>query len=925
MNQSYDPLLEQNETFGILSLSVGEIFHIILAPLFMKDQTPTVVLSITVDPFYASLSLCLVSYFFWVLRTRTSQPKDTDSASDNKDITASQKRKTQFLNENYGVYGYRGSPGGYIDEWRPREFPSLALPLGKQQPKQIPLYDKDQPETDPSQKEEVYLDYAGASLPTRSQLLSIARLSSQILANPHSTGPAAARTLIGIQQMEKRVLEHLDGLPGRFAMMSHPPAFATSLEYHPGYALAFTSGTTESLRLVAERFPWCGPCSCCGRRSVFLYAHNSHNSLVGMRNLVLNKGGTFVCRSLAEIEAMSIDDFDEMRNHHGGPSCDQCSDEEYANMIAVPQECNALAKICDTKSISRKARQAQGWYTLVDIAKAASTGPISLRGVDADFAVLSWTKVFGEPTGLGALLVRQSLLHTLFSSKTQHSHYQGGGSVNLLLPGTQVCVPKPDGLAAWTSGTKHFRGILALQAGFEELEKRGGMERIHSHSYCLAKEFVRRLRSLSHRNGSRAIQLFGAWASKGLNSVEEVGTAVAFNVVRDDGSVVGYNEVSKLGAFKGIQFRSGCFCNPGACQEALQRTDTETFTEYEKLGKVCGDHLDILNGKPTGLIRVSFGKDSMWEDMDFMVQFLSNTFVGGPSESRKISTRATTTRQPRTAHVSELYIFPIKSCGGQKVNKWKIEKSSGKLFHDREFALVDASGKAIQLQNCPKMTTISARINMKSQTMTVSAPGQREIVISLLDDSNGDQKETAIKVCGNKCAAKLWGDYGVSEWFRSYLGVNCWLARHIGGQYKLQEQEFSDKRPGFVNEESLLLISQGAVDTLNDVLQQRNEHPTTSRQFRPNIVVHGKDHKIDEEEWKDMTIRRNGAVLQFKSHCARCAMVDFDPENGTKRRTLKALAQYRRRGGQITFGILCRAQVEQHDAWIKVGDELTWQ
>lgn len=47
------------------------------------------------------------------------------------------------------------------------------------------------------------------------------------------------------------------------------------------------------------------------------------------------------------------------------------------------------------------------WLVLLDAAKGAATAPPDLSSCPADFVVLSYYKIFGWPTGLGALLVRR--------------------------------------------------------------------------------------------------------------------------------------------------------------------------------------------------------------------------------------------------------------------------------------------------------------------------------------------------------------------------------------------------------------------------------------------------------------------------------------------------------------------------------------
>ena len=139
--------------------------------------------------------------------------------------------------------------------------------------------------------------------------------------------------------------------------------------------------------------------------------------------------------------------------------------------------------------------------------------------------------------------------------------------------------------------------------------------------------------------------------------------------------------------------------------------------------------------------------------------------------------------------------------------------TSGKLKYDREFALVDTSGTALRLQTCPKLGLVSPKIDPVANTMAVSAPGRPDLVVSLSDDlyHGGDN---AVQVCGNKCGGKVWGDADVSEWFSSFLGIQCWLARYSSdGERKKQSgsNEETAARVGFSNEQPLLLVSENAM------------------------------------------------------------------------------------------------------------------
>jgi len=884
----------------------------------------------------------IIRYWIGVVKKPNHKPETTETSN-------KRKRKKDFLKRVGNDYGYRGSNLGYIDDWRPIEFPSLQLPLDYCCCSNTTSTTMDdcnlllllQHVVEDNQEREVYLDYAGAALPTRSQLLqNIIFKDELILGNPHSTGPAASRTFEKIQITRRRVLKHLKACPGKYASLRLPNEFYQhknknhAMDRHPGYELLFTSGATESFKILAERFPF-------SNQSIFLYVTNSHNSVVGMRQLAMQRGATFHCLSLQELEQMkSVNDWKKLeetlletttttttttttRVSHDNPNPNQAHPKRH--LLVFPSECNFGGDRPNATSIVQTARDS-GWYTMLDIAKDSATNEIHLKQLNPDFAALSFYKWFGDPTGVGALLVRKPAIQVLL--ETAKRHYQGGGSVDMMLPTLDYTVPKSE-LASLANGTSHFRGIINLVHGLDALDRVGGMSAIHRHAVCLAQELAERLQELQHANGMPVVRLYGAW--KNATTCDR-GPTVALNVYRSDGTAVGYNEVSKLGALHRppLQFRTGCFCNPGACQLALELDDAQAIHNYQTLGHVCGDHIDLANGRPTGAIRVSFGKDSLWEDMDSFVRFIQVTFrnntVHNASE-RRIETIATP--QSTTASVSELYLFPIKSCAAFRVSKWPLCTTTGKLRFDREFAIVDTSGTALRMQTCSGLGKIYPIIDLEDNTMKVSSPGFEDLFIDLSQDLYHGG-ENAVRVCGNKCNGRVWGDAHVSEWFTKVLGIQCWLARY-------SSSSSSNERPGFSNEQPILLVSEHAVETLNRVLLNQGQLPCTAKRFRPNIVIRGdynnggnnsNNNKVCHMEDDFSTVSLGNFGYAVQGACPRCTMVDFDPTTGQKGKTLRALASYRRQNGRIVFGIFLRAmshvttKITDETVWIQEGDKL---
>ena len=897
-------------------------------PVDVLEKTPLLTLSLTV----VVLSIALIAYTWLVRSTSAFAKKGTTTKVSNKSHATTNdeaiKRKRDFLQRAGEDYGYRHSPAGFIDAWRSTELPALIPPVQQQQ------------HSAQTESCEVYLDYAGASLPWKSQMEKICTDVS-ILANPHSTGPAAARTSRRMEHVQKRLLDWLDAHPGRLAGIQRDKSDSKSNQkgrnddpdHHPGYEILFTSGTTQAMQIVAERLAWKAECQNCGRSSQLVCPVEAHTSLIGMRGCALAKGASFHCLPIAQLEKeLNSDKSPSWYKTHSQP-CPYCP-VQIPNLLAMPLECNFGGnRTAFSQAWAQKLSQpGRPWWSLLDIAKAVSTGPVSLRRKNPDFCTLSFYKVFGAPTGLGCLLVKRNILNEwLGDGGSKEQFYHGGGSVDLLLPRQNITIPRssPSLLSSLKSGTCHFRGIVELKHGFDILD-RLGMESIHKHTLSLARELFRRFRRLRHANDCPVVEFYGAWSSESALEATDIGPTLAFNLQRQDGSYVGFNEVAKLAALNRpcpIQLRVGCFCNPGACQQALQLKEDRVLENHRKTGHVCGDDIDIIDGSPTGAVRVSFGKDSTWEDLDALITFVERVFVGAGS---KLDT--SWDNSPRQVVVQEQYIFPIKSCAAQRVPTWMLESSTFKLAYDREFALVDSLGTAMRLQRHPKMAFIEPSISLEQSTMTVRAPGMPPLEISLDRPSEPAYGEGIVKVCGNKCSGTLWGDMTVSRWFSDFLQVQCWLARFVEGGYALPPDtpvKKRDRSVAFANEQPLLLISKHAVDLLNDVLESQNEKKVTSRHFRPNFVVCAvgeQQSKLPhaEDGWNHMNLQEQKVGFDVVGHCARCSMVDIDPRSGMKGHTLRALADYRRSNGQINFGIFLKANLSRSKRnaaiFVKEGD-----
>ena len=493
------------------------------------------------------------------------------------------KRKNEFLQQCGDKYGYSSSPRGHIDTWRHKEFPHLIPPLFVSNANDIDNVDDDNNNNEPEAEAEVYLDYAGAALPSQSQMQQQLELNlnNMILGNPHSTGPAAHRTSLQIQKVKQMISHH-------FGCECECECESDETNNHPGYDILFTSGTTQALQIIATYFPWYNhppapPTNDLNTfisppQSTLLYAHNVHTSVIGMRGPAMAQGARFLCQPLQDVCHATPATFAQWQqqhtyphsyshqypvqqhhHHHHHENDGSFKDkqikqtEEINHLLVLPLECNFGGTRPDLSSLDKtlqsintsntntnyhldNQRYTHKWYTLLDIAKAAATSHINLCDLNPDFACVSFYKLFGYPTGIGALFVKRSCIPMLLSfpssspirsnsnistlssfsdseyvnrtgmvhddnndcdendydhlqKHTSNHRYFGGGSVNVVLASQNVMVPRgynsTPTLDSLTHGTSHFRGIVALKYGFQELNALGGMKRVSFMIYSI--------------------------------------------------------------------------------------------------------------------------------------------------------------------------------------------------------------------------------------------------------------------------------------------------------------------------------------------------------------------------------------------------------------------------------------------------------
>jgi selenocysteine lyase/cysteine desulfurase len=104
------------------------------------------------------------------------------------------------------------------------------------------------------------------------------------------------------------------------------------------------------------------------------------------------------------------------------------------------------------------AAKARGFDVLLDAAAFVPTNRLDLWRVKPDFVALSFYKMFGYPTGVGALIARHEALARL------HRPWFAGGTINVASVQADRFV-LAQGAAAFEDGTIDFASIPAVELG----------------------------------------------------------------------------------------------------------------------------------------------------------------------------------------------------------------------------------------------------------------------------------------------------------------------------------------------------------------------------------------------------------------------------------------------------------------------------
>jgi molybdenum cofactor sulfurtransferase len=377
------------------------------------------------------------------------------------------------------------------------------------------------------------------------------------------------------------------------------------------------------------------------------------------------------------------------------------------------------------------------WMVMLDAAKQCATHPPDLRLHKPHFVSLSFYKIFGYPTGLGALLVRRDALQLLLGS-TGRPSYWGGGTIAAATATSDFVVRRSD-VAALEHGTAAFTSAVAIPVGFAALRcLPGGVGAADAHACRVASRLVARLKGLRHGGiGGCACVVYGWDSHVASTAVVAYGPTVAFNVLASDGTIIPPASVEQALGLRSISLRSGQFCNPGAAASALGLSCDDITLAHER-GHACGDagsaHTGGSGGRVMGALRASFGYCSLAADADALVDALSEFFL---SSHDSFAVTPPPMSLPGDVRIAALWLYPLKGAAGWSPpdGNWPLTRHG--LAYDRVWAAVDPDGAVLTQTRCPQLGSVRPAIDIATGTLTLTlATGAQPPLVLPLDDAH---------------------------------------------------------------------------------------------------------------------------------------------------------------------------------------------
>eukprot|EP00404_Azadinium_spinosum_P015048 CAMPEP_0180519008 /NCGR_PEP_ID=MMETSP1036_2-20121128/55431_1 /TAXON_ID=632150 /ORGANISM="Azadinium spinosum, Strain 3D9" /LENGTH=335 /DNA_ID=CAMNT_0022531263 /DNA_START=7 /DNA_END=1011 /DNA_ORIENTATION=- len=255
-------------------------------------------------------------------------------------------------------------------------------------------------------------------------------------------------------------------------------------------------------------------------------------------------------------------------------------------------------------------------------------------------------------------------------------------------------------------------------------------------------------------------------------------------------------------------------------------------------------------------------------------------------------------------YISELALYPVKSCGAVLVSAATAEATglvvrlgSGEVVRDRMFMVVDQTNSAVTQRMAPGLATVSTHLTATGLLLTApGAPQPLAVALNAQDRAPRECTLYAQKVncldCGDEAAA----------WFSEILTRDgrvtnastappYRLVRLGEGEQRLCSASFlaplaegkveKHDAASFSDFSPLLITATASLDDLNNRVTAVGDGAgaVAMNRFRPNLVIRT-SQPWEEDSWSGLVCGEGSVGIHCMMRCPRCVIPTVDQATG---------------------------------------------
>lgn len=167
------------------------------------------------------------------------------------------------------------------------------------------------------------------------------------------------------------------------------------------------------------------------------------------------------------------------------------------------------------------------------------------------------------------------------------------------------------------------------------------------------------------------------------------------------------------------------------------------------MGKTCHDQVDLVEGRPLGSVRISFGRLNTTEDVSIVEQMIDCCFVNSASSKKNMLNGSVypESLNHHAGRLDQMFVYPIKSGGSLSPRKWKLSNTG--LKWDRNWMVIDGKGLPLTQKRYPALCYIQPDISRDYLVITDRRDTENGLKLPL-DVVNPERQPEHSRICISK-------------------------------------------------------------------------------------------------------------------------------------------------------------------------------